>query len=195
MHGGPEQIHLEAWRIGAPLLQVTEASREVCMDSRGRPSPCSAQGLLIQGTSPHGSSQKGVATALPRCDYSCGQYCHRCRAAGRRPRLPSPATSLLRQRGPIGIQGTLSTSIEAIVCSAHYLAKVATLFPGVVDLRCHLLPARRHPAEPRCYWKDLQVDSRTRCPQHRLQATNSHQVACTSRLHGRVAGKSTTYSN
>jgi hypothetical protein len=40
--------------------------------------------------------KKGAATALPRCDYSRGQYCHRCRAAGRRPRLPSPATSLLR---------------------------------------------------------------------------------------------------
>jgi hypothetical protein len=27
---------------------------------------------------PHGSSQKGAATALSRCDYPCGQYCHRC---------------------------------------------------------------------------------------------------------------------
>jgi hypothetical protein len=32
MHGGPEQIHLEAWRTGAPLLQTTQASREVCVD-------------------------------------------------------------------------------------------------------------------------------------------------------------------
>jgi hypothetical protein len=56
-----------------------------------------AQGLLIQATSPHGSSQKGAATSLPRCDYSRGQYFHRRRAPGRRPRLPSPATSLLRQ--------------------------------------------------------------------------------------------------
>jgi hypothetical protein len=59
VHGGPEHIHLEAWRTGAPLLQITQASREVCIDSRGRPSPCSAQGLLIQATSPHGTSQKG----------------------------------------------------------------------------------------------------------------------------------------
>jgi hypothetical protein len=56
-------------------------------------------------------------------------------------------------------------------------------------------PPRRHPTEPRCYWKDLQMGSQTRCPQHRLQATNSHQVTGTSRLHGRVAGKSATYSN
>jgi hypothetical protein len=48
---------------------------------------------------------------------------------------------------------------------------------------------------PRCYWKNLQVGSRTRCPQHRLQATDSHQVAGTSRLYGRVVGKSATYSN
>jgi hypothetical protein len=84
-----------------------------------------------------------------------------------------------------------STSTEATVCSAHYLAEAATSLPGVLDLRRHRLPARRHPSEPICYWKDLQVGS----PQHRLQATNSHQVAGTSRLHGRVAGKSATYSN
>jgi hypothetical protein len=47
--------------------------------------------------------KKGVATALSRCDYSRGQLCHRCRAAGRRPRLPSSVTSLLRQRGPVEI--------------------------------------------------------------------------------------------
>jgi hypothetical protein len=46
-----------------------------------------------------------------------------------------------------------------------------------------------------CYWKDLKVGSRTWCPQHRLQATNSHQIAGTSRLHGKVAGKSATYPN
>jgi hypothetical protein len=40
---------------------------------------------------------KGAATTLPHRDYSRGQLCHRCRAAGRQPRLPSPATSLLRQ--------------------------------------------------------------------------------------------------
>jgi hypothetical protein len=51
VHGGPEQIHLEAWRTGAPILQTTQASREVHVDSRGRTSPCSAQGLLIQATS------------------------------------------------------------------------------------------------------------------------------------------------
>jgi hypothetical protein len=46
---------------------------------------------------------KGAATALPRCGYSRGQYCHRCWAAGRRPLLPSLVTSLLRQRGLVGI--------------------------------------------------------------------------------------------
>jgi hypothetical protein len=56
-----------------------------------------AQGSPIQAASPHGSSQKGAATALPHCDYSRGQFCHRCRAAGSRPRLPSTATSLLHQ--------------------------------------------------------------------------------------------------
>jgi hypothetical protein len=39
------------------------------------------------------------------------------------------------------------------------------------------------------------VGSRTWRPQHRLQATNSHQVVGTNRLHGRVAGKSATNSN
>jgi hypothetical protein len=73
------------------------------VDSRGRPSPCLAQGLPIKATSPHGSSQRRAATALPRCDYSRGQSCHHCRAAGRRPRLPSPAPSLLHQRGPVRI--------------------------------------------------------------------------------------------
>jgi hypothetical protein len=85
--------------MGAPLLQTTQAPREVRVDSRGRPSPC----LAIKAVSPHGSSQKGATTTLPCCDYSRGQYCHRCRAARRRPRLPSPATSLLRQRGPVRI--------------------------------------------------------------------------------------------
>jgi hypothetical protein len=56
-------------------------------------------------------------------------------------------------------------------------------------------PLRRHPAEPRCYWKNLQVGSRTRHPHHRLQVTHSHQVAGASRLHGGVAGESDTYSN
>jgi hypothetical protein len=86
-----------------PPIQTTQTSREVRVESRGRPSPCSAQGLLIQATSPHGSSQKGAATTLPRYDYSRGQYCHRRRAAGRQPRLPSPATSLLHQRGPVRV--------------------------------------------------------------------------------------------
>jgi hypothetical protein len=96
--GGLEQIHLEARRTGTTLLQTTQAPREVRVDSRGRPSSGSTQGLPVQTTCPHGSSQKGAATALPRCEY-----CHRCRAARRRPRLSSPATSLLRQRGPVGI--------------------------------------------------------------------------------------------
>jgi hypothetical protein len=68
VHGGPEQIYLEAWRTGAPLLQTTQAPREVHVDSRGRPSPCPAQGLLIQATSPHGSLQRRAAAALPYCD-------------------------------------------------------------------------------------------------------------------------------
>jgi hypothetical protein len=58
---------------------------------------------FLSNTSPHGYSQKGAASALPHCDYSRGQYCHRRREAGRRPRLTCPATSLLRQRGPVGI--------------------------------------------------------------------------------------------
>jgi hypothetical protein len=40
------------------------------VDSRGGPSPCLAQGLPIEATSPHGSSKRRAATALPRCDYS-----------------------------------------------------------------------------------------------------------------------------
>jgi hypothetical protein len=95
--------------------------------------------------------KKGAATALPRRDYSRGQYCHRRRAAGRRPRLPSPATSLLRQRGPVGIQGTIPTSTKATICSAHHLAEAATLLPGVLDHRRHRLPARRHLTKPGCY--------------------------------------------
>jgi hypothetical protein len=79
----------------AALLQTTQAPREVRVDHRGGPRPCSAQGLPIKATSPHGFSQRRAATALPRCDYSHGQYCHLCRAAGRRPRLSSPAPSLL----------------------------------------------------------------------------------------------------
>jgi hypothetical protein len=77
------KIHLEAWRTGATLLQTTQAPGEVRVDTRSRSSSGSAQGLLVQATSPHGSSQKGAATALPHGDYSCGQYCHRRRAAGR----------------------------------------------------------------------------------------------------------------
>jgi hypothetical protein len=89
----------------------------------------------------------------------------------------------------------LSTSTEDTVCSAHYLVEATTLLPTVLNHHRHRLPSRRHPTEPRCYWKNLQMGSRTRRPQHRLQATNSHQVANTSRLHGRVAGESATNSN
>jgi hypothetical protein len=63
---------------GGPLLQTTQTSRELRVDSRGRPSPCPAQGLPIKSTSPHGSSQRQAAAALPRCDYSRGQYSHHC---------------------------------------------------------------------------------------------------------------------
>jgi hypothetical protein len=112
------------------------------VNTRSRSSSGSAQGLPVQATSPHDSPQKGASTALPRCHYSRGQYCHRRRAAGRRPCLPSPSTSLLRQRGPVGIQGTLPTSIEATVCSAHHLVKAMTLLPGVLDLCRHRLPAQ-----------------------------------------------------
>jgi hypothetical protein len=35
VYGGLEQIYLEAWRMGAPLLQITQAPREVRVDSRG----------------------------------------------------------------------------------------------------------------------------------------------------------------
>jgi hypothetical protein len=69
-------------------------------------------------TAPH----KGEQLLLPSCDYSCGQYCHRCRAARRRPRLPSPAPSLLRQRGPIRVQGPLSACAVLITSQKlqHY---------------------------------------------------------------------------
>jgi hypothetical protein len=81
------------------------------------------------------------------------------------------------------------------VCSAHYLVEATTLLLGILGLHHHRLPARWYPVEPRCYWKNLQVGSRARRPQHRLQATYSHQVASTSRLHGRVAGESAANSN
>jgi hypothetical protein len=165
------------------------------VDPRGRSSSGLAQGLPVKTTSPHGSSQKGAATALPRCNYSRGQYCHRRRAARRRPRLSRPATSLLHQRGHVRIQGTISTCAEATICSAYHLAEAMTLLPAVLDHRRHRLPARRHLMEPRCYWKNFQMVSRTRHPHHRLQATNNHQVAGTSRLHGGVAGESATNSN
>jgi hypothetical protein len=48
--------------------------------------------------------------------------------AGRRPRLPSPALSLLCQRGPVRIQGTLPASTEASVRSAHHLAEATNYF-------------------------------------------------------------------
>jgi hypothetical protein len=75
-------------------------------------------------------------------------------------------TSLLRQQCSIRMQDTLPTSTEAIVCSAHYVAEATTLLPRVLDLRCHRLPALRHPTEPRRYWMNLQMGSRTRRPQH-----------------------------
>jgi hypothetical protein len=43
--------------------------------------------------------------------------------------------------------------------------------------------------------KNLQMGSRTWHPQHRLQATHSHQIPGSSRLHGRVAGESAANSN
>jgi dsDNA-binding SOS-regulon protein len=48
---------------------------------------------------------------------------------------------------------------EATVHSAHHLAEATTLLLGVLNLRRHRLPARLHPAEPRCYWKNIQVGS------------------------------------
>jgi hypothetical protein len=77
VHGGLEQIHLKAWRTGATLLQTTQASREVRVDSRGRSSSRSAQGFPIQATSPHGSLQKAAATALSRCNYSSAMVVER----------------------------------------------------------------------------------------------------------------------
>jgi hypothetical protein len=58
VYGGPEQIHLEAWRTGTTLLQTTQAPIEVHVDTRSRSSSGSDQGLPVQATSPHGSSQK-----------------------------------------------------------------------------------------------------------------------------------------
>jgi hypothetical protein len=43
---------------------------------------------------------------------------------------------------PVKIKGTLPASAEATLCSAHHLAEATTLLPGVLDLRCHRLPAR-----------------------------------------------------
>jgi hypothetical protein len=56
VHGRLEQIYLESWRMGATLLQTTQASREVRVDSRGRSSSHSAEGFPIQAASPHDSS-------------------------------------------------------------------------------------------------------------------------------------------
>jgi hypothetical protein len=47
VHGGSEQIYLEAWRMGVPILQTTQTSREVRVDSRGRPSCCSTSLRLL----------------------------------------------------------------------------------------------------------------------------------------------------
>jgi hypothetical protein len=60
----------------------------------------------------------------------------------------------------------IPASAEATVCSAHHLAEATTLLPGVLDHRRHRLPARRHHTKPRCYWKNLQMGSRTRRPHH-----------------------------
>jgi hypothetical protein len=84
--------------------------------------------------------------------------------------------------------------VQKLLYAVYHLVEATTLLPGVLDLCRHRVPARRHPAEPRCYWKNLQVGNRTRRPQHRLQAMHSHQVAGASRLHGGVAGESATYS-
>jgi hypothetical protein len=58
VHGGPEQIHLKAWRTGATFLQATQTPREVRVDLRCGSSLGSAQRFPVQATSPHGSSQK-----------------------------------------------------------------------------------------------------------------------------------------
>jgi hypothetical protein len=54
----PTALGLEAWRTGVTLLETTQASREVRVDSRARSSSRSGQGFPIQTASPHGSSQK-----------------------------------------------------------------------------------------------------------------------------------------
>jgi hypothetical protein len=52
------------------------------------------------------------------------------------------------------------------ICSAHHLAEATTLLLGVLD-HCHYrLSARRHLMESGCYWKNLQMGSRTRRPHH-----------------------------
>jgi hypothetical protein len=99
------------------------------VDSRGGSSPCLAQGLPIEAADPHDSSQGRAVTALPSCDYSCGQHRHRCRAARRRPHLPSPAPSLLRQRGPIRVQGPLSASRKLRHYFQQYSISVVTDYP------------------------------------------------------------------
>jgi hypothetical protein len=61
---------------GLPFFKLLKTPREVHVDPKGRSSLGSTQRLPVQATSPHGSSHIGAVIALPRCDYSCGQYCH-----------------------------------------------------------------------------------------------------------------------
>jgi hypothetical protein len=80
VHGGLEQIHLEAWRMGATLLQTTQASREVRVDSRGRSSSCSAKGL------PRTSCRSLVLLALKYQRVSLSTNFMRHPSRSRRPR-------------------------------------------------------------------------------------------------------------
>jgi hypothetical protein len=56
---------------GLPFFKLLK--HQVRVDPRGRSRFGSSQGLPVQASNPHGSSQKGAAC---RCDYSRGQYCH-----------------------------------------------------------------------------------------------------------------------
>ena len=56
----------------------------------------------------------------------------------------------------------------------------------------HRVSVGRYTPQPRGHRKNRQIGNRTWSPSPRLQASNGHQVSGTSRLHGRMEGKSNT---
>jgi hypothetical protein len=160
MHGGPEQIHLEAWRMGLPFFKLLkhqenfawtpEADQALAQlkDFLSKPlvltAPCKMEQLLLYLA----ATTHVVSTAIVV------------------ERQEDSHTYPVQRPVYFIIEVISESKAEATVRSAHHLAEATTLLLGVLDLRRHRLPARRHLAEPRCYWKDLQVGSRTRRPQH-----------------------------